>query len=36
MRDWLGRMGWFVLIWVGSVLALAVVAYSIRSVIFVG
>ncbi|MGC1496752.1 MAG: DUF2474 family protein [Sulfitobacter sp.] len=36
MRDWIGRIGWFALIWLGSVLALAVVAYAIRSVIFAG
>jgi hypothetical protein len=36
MRGWLGRIGWFALIWIGSVLALALVAYGIRSVIFSG
>jgi len=36
MRNWLGRIGWFVVIWVGSVLALGVVAYGIRSIIFAG
>ena len=30
MRKWLARTGWFVLIWVGSVLALGIVAYAIR------
>jgi len=30
MRRWLGRLGWFALIWGASVLALAVVAYGIR------
>lgn len=36
MMSWIRRMGWFVLIWVLSVLALAVVAYGIRAVIFAG
>ena len=27
---WMRRVGWFVLIWVASVAALAVVAYAIR------
>jgi hypothetical protein len=36
MVSWIRRMGWFVLIWVLSVLALAVVAYGIRAVIFAG
>ena len=36
MRNWLGRIGWFALIWIGSVLALAAVAYGIRLVIFAG
>ncbi|WP_093915474.1 DUF2474 family protein [Sulfitobacter marinus] len=29
-RNWLSRTGWFVLIWVLSVLALGIVAYAIR------
>lgn len=29
-RPWLARLGWMVLIWAGSVAALAVVAYGIR------
>lgn len=36
MRNWLGRIGWFTLIWVGSVATLAIVAYGIRLVIFAG
>ncbi len=36
MRHWFGRIGWFVVIWVASVLLLAVVAYGIRAVIFAG
>jgi len=36
MRDWLTRVGWFVLIWIAGVSALGVVAYGIRSVIFAG
>lgn len=36
MTSWIRRMGWFVLIWVLSVLALAVIAYGIRAVIFAG
>lgn len=36
MRDLLGRIGWFALIWVGSVAALAIVAYGIRLVVFAG
>tara|TARA_R110002049_G_scaffold29972_2_gene101997 strand:+ start:87024 stop:87131 length:108 start_codon:yes stop_codon:yes gene_type:complete len=33
MRHWMSRVGWFVLIWLASVAALALVAYGIRSVI---
>lgn len=29
-RPWGKRIGWFVLIWVGSVAALGLVAYAIR------
>jgi hypothetical protein len=29
-ENWLSRTGWFVLIWVLSVLALGIVAYAIR------
>ena len=29
-ENWLARTGWFVLIWVLSVLALGIVAYAIR------
>lgn len=36
MTSWIRRVGWFVLIWVLSVLALAVIAYGIRAVIFAG
>ncbi|MGJ5618198.1 DUF2474 domain-containing protein [Sulfitobacter sp. MF3-043] len=36
MPPWVRRIGWFVVIWVASVLALAVVAYGIRMVIFAG
>ena len=36
MRDWFGRVGWFVLIWVASVTLLGIVAYGIRLVIFAG
>ena len=28
--NWLTKMGWFILIWVLSVLALGIVAYAIR------
>jgi len=34
MPAWFRRIGWFVLIWVASVAALAVVAYGIRLAIF--
>ena len=30
---WVRRVGWFVALWVGSILALGVVAYGIRSMI---
>ncbi len=30
MGDWLSRTGWFIAIWVLSVLALGIVAYAIR------
>ncbi|MBA96277.1 MAG: DUF2474 family protein [Sulfitobacter sp. SK025] len=30
LQKWISRSGWFVLIWVLSVLALSVVAYAIR------
>lgn len=33
MRQWLGRVGWFVAIWLGSVALLGLVAYGIRSVL---
>ncbi len=33
MRKWLGRAGWFVLLWLTSVTVLTVVAYAIRLVI---
>ncbi|AXI41079.1 DUF2474 domain-containing protein [Sulfitobacter sp. SK011] len=36
MPPWVRRVGWFVLIWVASVLVLAGVAYGIRMVIFAG
>lgn len=36
MRDWMRRIGWFVLIWIAGVALLGVVAYGIRSVIFAG
>ena len=31
--NWLGRIGWFVLIWVCSVGLLAIVAYGVRLVV---
>ncbi|WP_143092407.1 DUF2474 family protein [Sulfitobacter brevis] len=36
MSRWLGRFGWFVVIWIASVAALGVVAYGIRAMIFSG
>lgn len=30
---WLSRTGWFILIWLASVLALGIVAYGIRTMI---
>ncbi|MFD2740255.1 DUF2474 family protein [Sulfitobacter aestuarii] len=33
MRRWLARSGWFVLIWLVSIVALGIVAYGIRSVL---
>lgn len=36
MREWVRRFGWFALIWLGSVLALAIIAYGIRLMIFAG
>lgn len=36
MREWMTRIGWFVLIWLAGVALLGVVAYGIRSVIFAG
>ncbi|UOA13793.1 MULTISPECIES: DUF2474 family protein [Sulfitobacter] len=36
MRHWLKRSGWFVALWLASVLLLAVVAYGIRLVIMPG
>ncbi len=32
-RNWFTKTGWFVVIWVGSVLALGLVAYAIRLVL---
>ncbi len=36
MSRWVSRIGWFVLIWLASVAALAVVAYGIRLMIYAG
>ncbi len=36
MGKWLKRSGWFVALWLASVLLLAVVAYGIRLVIMPG
>lgn len=36
MSRWVSRIGWFVLIWLASVVALAVVAYGIRLMIYAG
>lgn len=36
MNRWVGRIGWFVLIWMMSVAALGIVAYGIRLVIYTG
>lgn len=32
-RGWLGRLGWFIALWVMGVLALGIVAYAIRTVL---
>ncbi|SDG59763.1 DUF2474 family protein [Sulfitobacter delicatus] len=36
MRKWLKRSGWFVALWLASVVLLTVVAYAIRLVIMPG
>ena len=36
MAQWLGRVGWFVLLWLAGVALLGVVAYGIRLMIFAG
>ena len=36
MARWFGRIGWFLVLWLGGVAVLGVVAYAIRTAIFAG